>query len=341
MDYLKIAQNLVQKKPPRMDDKIMLVDYMNMFRRNFSVIKHTHIKTGMHIGGLVGSLRSLRHLIETLSPTRVIIAREGEHSRRNREIVNTSYKAQRQYTAVKHTTLFDSKEEEREAVEFQSEHFFDYAQYLPVQYFKVYEQEADDVIAFFARYYSKLGKKVVIVSTDEDYLQLIDSNVSVYNPRQKAVLHNEDVRKKYNVEANGFLLTKVLTKDKSDNLDGIRGVGKKTAAKLINRIDNKGRVKTLDDLFSLCRDNMDDKLCLKVLHHEELVRTNWELMNLIESKISEKVQKELVKSVNEFVPELCSMDFELLSETDEISHYIAPNILQWIESFRYLENIKR
>ena len=93
--------------------------------------------------------------------------------------------------------------------------------------------EADDILASIAKKYSEKGYKVVIVSGDKDLLQLVDENVTMFDPMKNKMMDRVEVEKKYGVRPDQLLDFFALVGDSSDNVPGVPGVGPKTAEKLI------------------------------------------------------------------------------------------------------------
>jgi DNA polymerase-1 len=102
--------------------------------------------------------------------------------------------------------------------------------------------EADDSIGMLATYYGALGKRVVIVATDKDYHQLIDENISIYNPMSKTLYDVRKSEEKMLVTPNKVADLLALMGDKTDGINGIPGVGAKTAAKWLNQYGDLGNV---------------------------------------------------------------------------------------------------
>lgn len=92
--------------------------------------------------------------------------------------------------------------------------------------------EADDVIYWLTK--NIPGEKVV-VSVDQDMLQLIDDQTFVYSPIKDVIIDKNNFADKIGVEIDQFLRYKSLMGDKSDNLPGIPRCGAKTAAKLVKQ----------------------------------------------------------------------------------------------------------
>ena len=98
--------------------------------------------------------------------------------------------------------------------------------------------EADDLIATYVDMILKEGAKVTIVSSDKDLMQLYKKNVRIFDPMKNKFISEEDVKKKFGVDASKVIDVQSLAGDSSDNVPGVPGIGVKTAAELINRYGN-------------------------------------------------------------------------------------------------------
>ena len=98
--------------------------------------------------------------------------------------------------------------------------------------------EADDLIATYVDKILKKGAKVTIVSSDKDLMQLYKNNVRIFDPMKNKFITEEDVKKKFGVDANKVIDVQALAGDSSDNVPGVPGIGVKTAAELINKYGN-------------------------------------------------------------------------------------------------------
>ena len=107
--------------------------------------------------------------------------------------------------------------------------------------------EADDVIGTLSSQATALGMKTVILSGDKDVLQLVDESVSVYTSKkgisEVEVLHMEEVEAQWGVRPGQMIDLFALMGDQSDNIPGVRGIGKATAIKLIQQFGS------LDEIY--------------------------------------------------------------------------------------------
>jgi len=96
--------------------------------------------------------------------------------------------------------------------------------------------ESDDIIASLAKIASKNGIKIKIVSHDKDMYQLIDNEkIVIFDPLKKIEINEKKCIEKFGVHPKDFRDFQALVGDSSDNIPGVKGIGVKTAAKLINQ----------------------------------------------------------------------------------------------------------
>jgi DNA polymerase-1 len=95
--------------------------------------------------------------------------------------------------------------------------------------------EADDVITTVTKFAKEQGMKVRIVSHDKDLYQLIDDGVVVmYDSVKKKEIDEQACMEKFGVNPKDFVDFQAIVGDSSDNVPGVKGIGVKGAAKLIN-----------------------------------------------------------------------------------------------------------
>lgn len=123
--------------------------------------------------------------------------------------------------------------------------------------------EADDIIATLATQAAEDGEDVVIVTGDRDAFQLVeDPHIKVmYNKRGISDVDFYDeagIEERFGVTPGQYIDYAALRGDASDNLPGVKGVGEKTAAKLLNKYkDIEGIYANLDQLTPKLRESLD------------------------------------------------------------------------------------
>jgi len=336
MAYDDILSKLKETPPRALNDHIMIIDAMNMLIRSFSLLKAMN-PSGSHVGGLVGFLRSLGYVTRIFDPTRVIIVWDGKGGSANRKNIDPNYKAQRATSRITHWGLYDTKEEETEALIGQLYRTQDYLDCLPVQQMMAEKLEADDIMAYLAKRASNAGKKVTIVSSDKDFLQLIDNNIEVYAPVKKKTFNKDNIFNELKVLPTNYNIVKALLGDNSDNLQGVKGLGIKT---IVSQFPKLLTEKTdLDYVYKIAEKNLDGKkIFAKIIHNWSKVETNFELMDLHNTSLDSKEKSYVESILKEPVPDLQTGAFLHLLDQDKIEG-ITKNTEGWLENFRGLTTV--
>jgi DNA polymerase-1 len=119
--------------------------------------------------------------------------------------------------------------------------------------------EADDIIATLAKYGKEQGLNVCIVSHDKDLYQMIeDGKVVMYDSVNRKEITQDDCFKKFGVYPKDFINFQAILGDSSDNIPGVKGIGKVGASKLINKYSTLEAI--YDDLENCGTANIQKKL---------------------------------------------------------------------------------
>lgn len=341
MSYNDILDNLKETPPRALNDHILIVDGMNTLIRSFSLLKAMN-PTGTHIGGIVGFLRSLGYVTRIFDPTRVVVAWDGKGGSGNRKNIDPNYKAQRATARITHWGLYDSREQEQEALIGQLYRVQDYLACLPMHQVGMEKLEADDIMAYLAKRASAAGKKVTIVSSDKDFLQLIDENIQVYAPVKKKTFTIENVKDEIGVLPQNYNIVKALLGDNSDNLPGVKGLGIKTILSEWKSF-TYDPLASINDVWDHCETQMGGKkpkkIFAKIIHEWDRVLRNFELMNLHKTTLDEREIEYVEEVLKSPVPTLQTGAFLHLLDQDKIEN-ITKNTPGWLENFSSLNTYK-
>lgn len=141
--------------------------------------------------------------------------------------------------------------------------------------------EADDVIGTIADKAAKLGHKTLILTGDQDSFQLIDKdgNIKVLIPSKGELIEYDwnKVYEKLGVYPNQVTDYKGLRGDSSDNIPGIRGIGEKTAQKLLSRYPN------MEELFAHCTEIPEKAVREKICAGKEIGLLSKELATIVKN----------------------------------------------------------
>ncbi len=164
-------------------------------------------------------MRMTRNLIKKFNPKRVIIAWDVGKSQERLEIY-PEYKANRLSRDPQIT-----KDIARQQVDCQK-----IFETLPVRQIAVNGVEADDIIGNLCE---RLKGKKLVLSNDQDFVQLVSNGVHLYLPKQEKLLTGKSVDKFLGFPVKHYVLWKSMVGDSSDNIKGIKGIGKVRATAII------------------------------------------------------------------------------------------------------------
>jgi DNA polymerase-1 len=320
-----MLNNLTNTSKSDVNDKVMIVDGLNMFIRVFGAVP-TLNDDGEHVGGVTGFLLSLGALIRNHKPTRVLVVFDGKGGSHRRKKMYSGYKDGRTgLTKVNRLAGYEDLEDQQQSMRNQFNALIKYLGLLPVDLCYIDYVEADDVMAYAARHIFK--KEVLIVSSDKDFLQLVDDRISVYQPTKKKLMGKDDVKELYGVPSHNLVFYRAFDGDKSDNISGLKGVGPKTIVNKLGFLQNE-RLE-LDTLFERVSEMDDEKLKNKILENKDVVELNYNLMQLSDPDISSSIKSNVRNIIDSPINGLNSFQFKKEFMIDKL--YTAfKNVETWL-----------
>ena len=314
--------------------RTLLIDGLNLFFRNFAMMNMVN-PDGIHIGGLGGFFRSLGAMIRQTQPDKVYVIFDGASSTVNRKNLVPEYKSGRNEQRVTNWEVFDSLAAEHDSKVDQIVRVIQYLKTLPVKTLILDKVEADDIIAYLCgKLPNQPDDKLFIVSSDKDFLQLVNQNVIVYRPMEKKYYTEDVMREKYKMPAKNFILYKTLLGDSSDKIKGIKGLGEKGIFKKFPELTEG--VLTFDDVFNICEQKFKDHVVYaRVIQGIDELEKNYKIMDLSNPMIGENDKKyldEVVKSKElNYIPK----QFTAMYNEDKLGGMIR-NLDYWLD-----ENFKK
>jgi len=135
--------------------------------------------------------------------------------------------------------------------------------------------EADDLIATYARLAREKSVRVTIVSSDKDLMQLVeDGAIELLDTMKNKRLASAEVMERFGVPPSKVIEVQALAGDSTDNVPGVRGIGVKTAAELINQYGD------LETLLKRAGEIKQPKRREALIEHAELARVSKKLVTL-------------------------------------------------------------
>ena len=308
------------------NDSVLLIDGMNLFIRVFSAIPTTN-EDGVHVGGIVGFLRSLAYSINMIRPTRTIIVFDGKGGSNRRRKIFPQYKMGRKMSyRLNRAHDFLTREEEQKMMIRQLNRVVEYLECLPLNIINMENTEADDVIGYLSKHVFK-ENKTTILSTDKDFIQLVDETTRVYSPTKKKMYDEAKVFEEYGIHPKNFLLFRMFDGDKSDGIPGVNGIGKKTLIKLFPFMETEQKFE-LDDIYRSA-ETQKNPLCEKVLQSKDLLDLNRQLMDLEDGIISGQTKLKVKEIVERPIQRVIKHRFQTMFLEDKL-YQALPNLNSWL-----------
>ena len=310
-------------------ERILMIDGLNLFFRNFAMMNMVN-PDGIHIGGLGGFFRSLGAEIRRVNPTQVYVIFDGAGSSNNRKNLLPEYKSGRDLQRITNWDAFDNLEDEHDAKVDQMVRIIQYLKTLPVKTLSIPKVEADDVIAYLSNVIPKDPKdKVFIVSSDKDFLQLINKNVIVYRPIEKEFYTEETVVEKFKMSPTNFILYKTLMGDNSDKVAGVKGLGPKKLYKLFPELSEKDM--TLDDIYNICESKFKENVIYsRIIQGIDALERNYKIMDLSNPMLDENDKSYLYSVVESKELNYLPEQFIAMYNEDKLGGMIR-NLDFWIK----------
>ena len=168
------------------------------------------------------------------------------------------------------------------------------------------------------------------MSTDKDFLQLVDDRVSVWSPTKKKKYTPDEVQEEFGIPSHNFLMYKIIDGDKSDNIPGIKGVALKTIKKCLPLLQND-QIVSIEEVLQYIEDNEVTKNVKSMLTEENKnqLKLNNDLMQLNDVNISGNAKLKIKDIVDEPIQQLIKFEFTKMFLKDKLFQSL-PNVDSWL-----------
>jgi DNA polymerase-1 len=257
------AAQLKPEGPETLAQKLLLVDGHAYAYRAYFAIRHLTSPAGDPTNAIYGFVKSLARLQTTQAPTHWAVVWDGGLAA-DRLAAWPNYKAQRPPIPASLNQQIQELQRYLDAARIPS----------------VCEDgvEADDLIATLARHAASRDWRVIIASSDKDFMQLVSDRISLVNPIDKSekLWTADEVRSKTGVEPAQIVDWLSLVGDSVDNVPGAPGVGPKTASELLRQFGS------MSALFERLSEVKSEKVRASLLSFRAALTRNQQLIRLLE-----------------------------------------------------------
>ena len=326
INELKLRQNEVETV--NKNSRVLIVDGLNTFIRAYAASPVTN-GDGEHVGGISGFLLSVGHAIKAMNPTRLVIVFDGKDGAARRRSIYPDYKSNRKVKIRLNRSETVDKEDNQLR---QLMRLVEYLDIMPVTTIVVDKAEADDVIAYLANdYLAAKDSHVFIMSSDKDFMQLVDDRVHVWSPTKKQLFYTQDVLETFGIHPKNFALFRSLIGDDSDNIPGVNGLGHTTVMSKFPKLSTDPM--SIDEFFDYANELAQDnkaKIFTKVLEAEQDVRLFYDIIQLGVSNINMSNKMKIIEMMEQPINKLAKIKFHTMLIEDRMTTAIK-NVEMWLK----------
>lgn len=242
---------------------LLLIDGNALMHRAYHALPPFKTKSGIQTNAVYGFISILNKAIQDFNPFHVIVSFDTPVPTFRKKMFK-EYQSQRPKMENELSQQFPIAKEALDAghiIHLEKEGY-----------------ESDDVIGTISRKFNTNGDRVLILSGDKDILQLVNDKVFVITPQlgfSKQVVYSvPEVEKRFGIKPEQIPDFKALMGDQSDNYKGAKGIGPKTAAKLLQEY------KSIDNIFKNLK-IIDGKIQKMLGDHKEMVLMSHKLATIL------------------------------------------------------------
>ncbi len=268
---------------------IYLIDGSSYIYRAFYAIKDLKNSKGFPTNAIYGFTNMVLRIIRERNPDAIAIVFDTPHPTRRHKIFE-EYKAQRPEAPDNLTVQIPPIKKITKS--------------LGLKIIEIPGYEADDILATLGKRFSEDGHTIYIVSGDKDILQTVDDRIMMFDPMKDVIYNSKKVLERYGILPHRIPELIALKGDAIDNIPGIKGVGDKTALKILSYGES------LEEIVKNTALIKDERLREIVSGNLERIMMNYDLARLdynvpvdinVDELIPEKAQwNELLRLFMEF-----------------------------------------
>lgn len=211
-----------------MSDKIsnkalFLIDGSSFLYRAYYGLRPLHTSKGVAVHAVYGFCRMIKKLIDKYDVDHIVLVWDSK-GKTDRHDMYEDYKATRQAAP---SDLFEQKE-----------YIVQFAEQVGIEQLSLSGAEADDLMFSLAKKANKEGYQGVIVSADKDMRQAISDKIVTLDPFKDTIMDEAGFVERYGFEVSKLPFFFAILGDSSDNIPGVKGVGKKGAEILVRQFES-------------------------------------------------------------------------------------------------------
>lgn len=216
--------------------KLFLIDASPIFYKAFFAIPPLSSRNGVPTNAVYGFTSTLIKILKTYNPQHIVIC--FDQKSKYRKELYSDYKADR--------------ENMKDDLKVQIPILKELISAMGIRIAELSGYEADDLIGMLAKWGEAQGADVAIISPDKDMSQLVNDNIKILELGKKGIpdryLGKDEIKVKFELYPEHIVDLLALSGDQSDGIPGVKGIGEKTAVKLIQKFGSVEQIYEKIDL---------------------------------------------------------------------------------------------
>lgn len=208
---------------------VFLIDGSSFLYRAYYGLRPLHTITGEPVQAVYSFVRMIKKIITTFSPEYIALVWDSK-GKTTRHEMYPDYKATRQAPP---SDIFDQKK-----------HIVEFAKLIGLHQVEQQGIEADDLMYSLAVERSKEGDQAVFITSDKDMGQALSSHILIFDPFKDVIVDEQAFKEKMGFGREKLPFYFALLGDASDNIPGVKGIGKKGALDLVTQFES------LEDMYN-------------------------------------------------------------------------------------------
>jgi len=315
----------MQTKPTK--SKLLLIDSSALIYRAFYALPPLTDSQGRVVNAVYGFISAFLNIIDKFSPTHVVFAFDAPRPT-FRDKKYREYKAKRVKAPKELYEQIPVSKKTVGSFKFMS---------LEKEGF-----EADDIIGTMAVSFTREypNGEVIIATADLDALQLVNAKVKVYSLargiREGVLYDKKEVEKRFELSPDQMVDFKALFGDASDNIKGVKGIGKKTATELLKDYKSLEEVyRHLDEMKPRIKRLLEEDKKqaffsreLAEIHCKVPLENDWDKAEFLEKQLAEGKQHLEKLNFNSLVKRVDKMTGESSSSPKSFSSKLKVQVIE-------------
>lgn len=310
--------------------KTIIIDGTNFFIRYFSADTQTIDEFGMPCGGLAGTLKGLRNIIQELTPNEIIMVFDGKDNSQRKQKIDEQYKQGKKYSFIEllpqeNRTLFNKQMAKLLLI----------LKYIPIKIFAVDNVEADDVIGYITYILNKRDEPLdkYIISVDADFQQLLSDDTFIYDPKKKFIVTPQEFINTNNFNPQNFHIFKTFAGEGKSRDNVPRIFTKRKIIEYFEELLNRKEYVSLIELEDFIKEQ-------NIPVDIDRVRKNFNLVNLHTPNISNDAKMQIAEVINNYNTKIYNiLSFQVQLKTFGIQSKVYGDIVDYFNLYKLKNNV--